>query len=64
MTILNHNLDHQHQNIALQVRQMRDLHIEALVRQYGGEEGKELADCPVVKEYRCNIGICICFSKR
>ena len=45
MTILNHNLDHQHGNIALQVRQMRDLHIEALVRQYGGEEGKELADC-------------------
>ena len=39
---------------------MRDLHIEALVRQYGGEEGKELADCPVVKEYRCDVGICIC----
>ena len=33
---------------------MRDLHIEALVRQYGGEEGKELAECPVVREYRCN----------
>ena len=32
---------------------MRDLHIEALVRQYGGEEGKELAECPVVREYRC-----------
>ena len=35
-----------------QVRQMRDLHIEALVRQYGGEQGQELAQCPVVKEYR------------
>jgi len=35
-----------------EVRQMRDLHIEALVRQYGGEEGKELAECPVVREYR------------
>ena len=33
---------------------MRDLHIEALVRQYGGEEGKELAECPVVREYRCH----------
>ena len=40
-------------NIFLQVRQMRDLHIEALVRQYGGEQGQELAQCPVVKEYRC-----------
>ena len=39
--------------IFLQVRQMRDLHIEALVRQYGGEQGQELAQCPVVKEYRC-----------
>jgi len=35
-----------------EVRQMRDLHIEALVRQYGGEQGQELAQCPVVKEYR------------
>ena len=41
---------------------MRDLHIEALVRQYGGEEGKELAECPVVREYRCSISICICIS--
>ena len=41
---------------------MRDLHIEALVRQYGGEEGKELAECPVVREYRCPVSICICIS--
>ena len=29
---------------------MRDLHIEAMVRQYEGEGG--LADCDLVREYR------------
>merc|ERR1719233_2791447 len=33
-----------------EVRRMRDLHIESLVRQYG-EQG-ELDDCELVKEYR------------
>ena len=34
-----------------EVRRMRDLHIESLVRQYG--ELGELDDCELVKEYRC-----------
>jgi hypothetical protein len=38
-----------------EVRRMRDLHIEALVRQYGGEGGLE--GCDLVKKYRCCIDI-------
>ena len=38
-----------------EVRRMRDLHIEALVRQYGTEEGLE--GCDLVQEYRCCIVI-------
>ena len=33
-----------------EVRRMRDLHIEALVRQYGSEGGLE--GCDLVQEYR------------
>ena len=33
-----------------EVRRMRDLHIEALVRQYGSDGG--LDDCVLVREYR------------
>ena len=33
-----------------EVRRMRDLHIEALIRQYGAEGG--LDGCDIVKEYR------------
>ena len=35
---------------AREVRRMRDLHIEALIRQYGGPGVMET--CPVVREYR------------
>ena len=31
---------------------MRDLHIEALVRQHGGVEGRALANCPIVRQFR------------
>ena len=37
---------------ATQVSRMRDLHLDALVRQYGGDQGRELASCPLVKEFR------------
>ena len=45
-----------------EVRRMRDLHIEALVRQYG-EQG-ELDSCEIVQEYRyCLVLVPQCVKK-